>query len=58
MKYVYPTMFCAFPALWYWELDGKPVSERVANESGRAIQKPTEVAKNIKYHMGYFIEVS
>lgn len=29
-KYHPPTKFCVFPALGYWELNGKPVNDREA----------------------------
>lgn len=38
--------FVVFPALGYWEIDGKPVSSREAKCGlhPRAVWKPTEVA--------------
>jgi len=42
-----PLPFCAFPAMGYWEIDGKPVSSKEA-QSGlhpRAIWRETEIAK-------------
>ena len=29
-KWIPPTKFCAFPSFGYWELNGKPVSSKVA----------------------------
>ena len=42
--------FCVFPALGYWEIDGKPVSSLKANYGAnpKAVWRETEVAKNMK----------
>ena len=42
--------FCVFPALGYWEIDGKPVSSKEAEYglNPRAIWKPTEIARSLE----------
>jgi len=39
--------FCVFPAVGYWEIDGKPVSENEAKLNPQAVWKKTEIAKRI-----------
>jgi len=43
-----PMPFCVFPALGYWEIDGKPVSAKKAQYGSHpgAIWKETEIAKS------------
>lgn len=57
MKYIEPDLFCVFPAMGYWEIDGKPVSSREARYGlhPRAVWKESEVAKNLHRHVGYFV---
>ena len=61
MKTIYhpPTKFCVFPALGYWSLNGKPVSDKEANYGLTPGVKwlPTEIARNLKDYMGWLEEV-
>ena len=45
--------FVVFPALGYWEIDGKPVSSKEAQFGAhpRAIWRETEVARNLNINM-------
>jgi hypothetical protein len=50
-----PTKFCVFPALTYWELNGKPVSAQEAQYglAPGAVLRETEIAKELHLHLGY-----
>ncbi|KKL97298.1 hypothetical protein LCGC14_1835900 [marine sediment metagenome] len=57
MKYVPPKKFCAFPAMGYWEIDGKSVSSAEAEYGGhpRAIWRESEISKQLEDYMGRLV---
>lgn len=57
MRFIPPTKFCCFPALTYWEIDGKPVSSREAEYGAhpRAVLKETEISKHYSDYIGKLV---
>ena len=57
-KYVEPDLFCSFPSMGYWAIDGRPVSPREALNglNPRATYERSEVANNLHRHVGQLIE--